>query len=80
MFELEELINKKMKDGLMLIPIEGVTIYAKVKLKDYKITNDKGDLSIDINLNEFVDSLSTTLGITRLTNLMMLCYKKLKEL
>ena len=78
MFELEELIGKKMKDGI--ISMEGVTVYVRVKLKDYKLSNDKRELSIDVNLNEFVDSLSKKLGITRITNLMVLCNKKLKEL
>lgn len=77
MFELETKIDIILKKGIL---VEGTTVYVNVKLEDYKLSNDKGILSIDINLNEFVDSLSKKLGKVRLTNLIILCYKKLEEL
>ena len=74
MFELEEKIRK---EG---IPIEGTTVYARVKLKDISFSYKKKEFIVVINLNEFVDSLSSKLDGISLLNLIILCYKKLKEL
>ena len=77
MCDFDDLEKKIVKYG---IPIEGTTVYASVKLKDYKLSNNKGELTIDINLNEFVDSLSSKFGEVSLINLILICDKKLKEL
>lgn len=75
--DIEEKIDKILKEG---IPIEGTTLYVRVKLKDIKFSYEKEVFNVMVNLNEFVDSLSIKLGKSSLINLIVLCYKKLEEL